>query len=366
MDDWNEKLYEKRNLFITPIQISRDSEYMSKLKEIFEVLAATLEEVGADQFYSQEVNKFGTSLVEAIKDYYYGRIDSAQEKVDSLIGKFDNNDTTAISHINNSISFCSQTHPQEVQFFRARCNSKTTDYKKEEMLHIPFSKRSIIKTSRFSVPGLPCLYLGTTSYVCWMELGRPADHEFNVSPVILDNTQRILNLAVNFGDFIFANKCAEEITKTIFRLWLLSIATSFKVREENRSFKSEYIISQLIMLSCMKKGLSGLTYYSKQVENDCFACSVGVNLALFAYLNEKNDLSDICNHLYVSDSFNYSMYKHLTIPQTFRRAKLRIDNIVRMQNIGTFERQYPYRETEFYSFDNYLYAYLKPDALFHI
>ncbi len=41
---------------------------------------------------------------------------------------------------------------------------------------------------------LPCLYLGTTSYVCWLELGRPADHEFNVSPVQLDNTQRVFKV----------------------------------------------------------------------------------------------------------------------------------------------------------------------------
>ena len=47
-----------------------------------------------------------------------------------------------------------------------------------------------------SIPGIPSLYLGNTSYACWLELGCPAEYKFNVSPVLLDGTQKILNLAV--------------------------------------------------------------------------------------------------------------------------------------------------------------------------
>ncbi len=114
------------------------------------------------------------------------------------------------------------------------------------------------------------------------------------------------------------------------------------------------------MLSCMKRGLSGLTYYSKQVDDDLLATSIGVNLALFSTDGSGLDLSDICNHLKISDSFSYAMYKQLTAPQTFREYSLRVDNIGIIQNIGTFERQYPYSETTFYQFDRYLYAYCCP------
>ncbi|MDD2268129.1 MAG: hypothetical protein PHY15_01105 [Eubacteriales bacterium] len=360
MCDWIDRFWEKHNLFYTPIIISKDNEYRGALKEIFQKLEDALIEVNAEDHYVEEVKKYRSVLLFAVDQYYCGYIFEAQHQMDELILEVCDS-RLAVSHINNSISFCTYLCEQDVQFFRARCNEKITDYKGKEMLHIPFSKRSIVKSERFSILGLPCLYLGTSSYVCWMEMGRPADHMFNVSPVTLDNTQQILNLAVNFRDFCWSKKYSDVNRKSIFKLFLLSLATSFKVKESNRVFKSEYIISQLVMLACMKKGLSGLTYYSKQVENDIFAYSIGVNLALFALYSPEKELSDICNHISISDSFNYSMYKQLTVPQTFRRANLRIDKIGNAQNIGSYDRQYPYKETEFYLFDHYLYAYLKPD-----
>ena len=41
---------------------------------------------------------------------------------------------------------------------------------------------------RFSIPGITSLYLGNTSYACWIEMGRSAEHDFNVSSVVLDNS----------------------------------------------------------------------------------------------------------------------------------------------------------------------------------
>lgn len=363
MDKWIKSIWEKRDSFITPVIIEKDQDYKNRLDCILTTLEKDLLSVGAEEYYIKYISSFKEKILDVIEKYYGGFILEAQNLIDDLVDQFLGH-PLAVSKVKDSISFGAKGVELDVEFFRARCNEKIVDYKKEEMLHIPFSKRALVKTERFSIPGLPCLYLGTSSYVCWIELGRPADHMFNVSPVVLDNTQTILNLAINFRDFCSRIFSSEE-RKIIFRLFLLSITTSFKVREQNRNFKSEYIISQMIMLSCMKKGLSGIAYYSKQIEDDYFAYSVGVNLALFAYYSPGKELSDICNHLNVSDSFNYSMYKQLLAPQTFRQADLRVDHLASTQNIGTFERQYPYKETMFYKFDNYLYAYNSPTKLFN-
>lgn len=64
------------------------------------------------------------------------------------------------------------------------------------MLHLPFPMRGKTGNYRFSIPGIPSLYLGNSSYACWLELGRPAEYKFNVSPVVLDGSQKIFNLAV--------------------------------------------------------------------------------------------------------------------------------------------------------------------------
>src|SRR4029077_14880750 len=44
---------------------------------------------------------------------------------------------------------------------------------KRSLFHIPFNERHKVARQRYSIPGLPCLYLGGTLYVCWLEMNRP-------------------------------------------------------------------------------------------------------------------------------------------------------------------------------------------------
>ena len=65
------------------------------------------------------------------------------------------------------------------------------------------------------------------------------------------------------------------------KLLVLMIATSYKIADPNRVFRSEYIISQSIMLACKRLGYDGVAYFSKRVESELFAVNA-INLALFA------------------------------------------------------------------------------------
>ena len=361
--DWKEILKEKYKNFCTPIRINKDEEYQRELFHKFELLIDILK--NDESNIVTEVQNYVEKISDTIRLYYSGYTSDAQKMVDEMVDEVCSNSEFAISNIDNSISFGGGPNNEgmpRVNFFRARCNDRITDYNHKEMLHIPFNQRSKVGSARFSIPGLPCLYLGNTSYVCWLELGKPAVHQFNVSPVLLDNSQQIFNLTINIYtilDYIEVEGCNEEHYLELLKLLILGMATSFKVEEKNRTFKSEYMISQMIMLSCMKKGISGIAYYSKQVDNDLFARNVAVNLALFAKYEGEDELSKICNHLEIADSFNYSMYKQLLPPQKYRRARLRVDDAYGIKNIGNFARQYPYRETVFYEFDQYLWAELK-------
>lgn len=58
--------------------------------------------------------------------------------------------------------------------------------------------RERIGSQRFSVPGVPCLYLGKSVYTCWRELGQPNDSEFYVSRARINDEINIFNMAVNF------------------------------------------------------------------------------------------------------------------------------------------------------------------------
>lgn len=134
------------------------------------------------------------------------------------------------------------------------------------------------------------------------------------------------------------------------------IATSYRVEEKDRNFKSEYIISQLIMLSCKEHEIDGITYFSKQVSEETFARGAGVNLVLFAKYNTGDKISEICKHIEIDDSFNFSMYKHLLPSLDYKGYDLRIDASPYINNIGSYNRQFPYQETDFYGFDKYLFA----------
>ena len=62
------------------------------------------------------------------------------------------------------------------------------------------------------------------------------------------------------------------------------------VRQSNRSFKTEYVIPQLIMLAANELNLDGVSYYSKRVKDDRLASMNTVNLALFAKYNGEENI----------------------------------------------------------------------------
>ena len=132
-------------------------------------------------------------------------------------------------------------------------------------------------------------------------------------------------------------------------------ATSYVVEEENRKFKSEYIVSQSIMLACMELGLDGVAYFSKRVEDEIFAHSA-INLALFAKYEKRNNYSEICKHIKIDDSFNYALFKQMNPSAKYRDYDLRVDRTGLITNIGRYKRQASYRDTAFHDFDVYMFA----------
>ena len=60
----------------------------------------------------------------------------------------------------------------DVPMYKCRENNRLFHFTKDEMFHIPYDKRHLVGNQRYSLSGLPCLYLGGSSYICWEELGR--------------------------------------------------------------------------------------------------------------------------------------------------------------------------------------------------
>ena len=360
--DWIKQLDFQK--FAMPFKVKRDSDYFPCLKNLLLTFVSDIKTHGASSKIVSIINDYTQRIIASIELYYQGNLVDAQLVINDIISEFGDK-APAVTDINSSIAFPGGGPDySEVQFFRARLSENVVEFSANEMLHIPFNMRHIVKSERFSIPGLPCLYLGNSSYACWVEMGCPADHRFNVAPLILDNSQRVLNLTVSMSNlFAFGEELsamteddAENHVIDLLKLMILTLCTSYKVEEANRNFKSEYIIPQMIMLACKSRNLDGITYYSKQISYEGFACTVGVNLVLFATYNGEESLSSICDHIEAGTSFNFAMFKQLLPCQTYKGYNLRISSSPYINSVGTKNHYFPYDETQFFEFDKYLFA----------
>ena len=358
---------------VSPQIIRDDNLYGKHLSDWLTTLEEDFKEAKADQQYLDIINEFKTGIVDILGKYHEGNIGEAYERMKIIISNLiEEPADLAVSAIQNSFAFNNvkdvldgSVKNIQIEFFRARVSDKYCVFDRNEMLHIPFDMRGRVSSTRFSIPGLPCLYLATTSYCCWLELRTPADHQFNVSPVRVNEKNRILNLTMSADMFEYiieitgAEKSANKHTIEALKLWILSYASSFKIKSDNRSFKEEYIIPQLIMLVSRDLGLDGVSYYSKQVEDDRFAHMLCVNLALFAKYNGEKRFSKICKDIEIAPSYNYAMFKQLGHSEKYKSTSVELhSNGGNSRMIGNFDRQNEYQSTEFYNFDRYLFSHI--------
>lgn len=161
--------------------------------------------------------------------------------------------------------------------FRSRANDGGYLYKQEEMWHVPLEKRGLVTNQRFSVNGLPCLYLGGASYICWEEIGRPDCQKCNHCCFKTTSPLRVY-------DF-----CLPQRWMTVNDVYrsVLILACSIKT-DKNDIFKQEYILPQCFLQAVIEKQLSnsiiepiGIRYHSTKLLNG--------ETDLFKYSGENDD-----------------------------------------------------------------------------
>jgi hypothetical protein len=334
-----------------PFVIDKDEEYLQDLSEKFTIVLSQANKAGADADSIRIIKKFKNKILEAMRCYYRADISTANIVIKNLLKEIGNN-PLAVDELQKSAAFPGASS-DELQFFRGRIGNPSNSFSAKDMLYLPSSLRAKSGNYRFSIPGNPSMYLANTSYGCWIETGFPADNDFNVSPVLLDGKQKIFNLAVSVRNFSRLNECESETVHTWLKLLMLTIATSYRVKEQGRTFRSEYVVSQSIMMGCKKLGYDGVAYYSKRVADEAFALCA-INLALFVNYEDEN--AGLINHIKLDDAFNFSVYKKLLPFLTEKNYPLRSVATGFVTNIGSYDRQYSYRATEFFEFDKFLFS----------
>jgi len=170
-----------------------------------------------------------------------------------------------------------------------------------DMFHVPFEKRYEINTTRFSLPGVPCLYLSNSIYTCWEELERPAFAQMPVSRFELSgknfkfldfsNSNDLIKHSIVRRAYVPNPTITEEKEKEMFdetleliRTFLLPrylqafplmAACYIKVFNRKHHFKPEYIFPQMVMQWIMTQddidGISYLSTKSRPLGDDFFS-----------------------------------------------------------------------------------------------
>jgi hypothetical protein len=367
--------------FYLPIRCKRDNEYLPKLKKVFSEYKKNLNGIEAPKNVINKVDIITSEIINALKLYFQADVFGAQNKILQLLISYKDNEFV-YSSIADSCAFRALTPfktsentevqrwidsnlKAELNFYKARISDDPSKrFTPEEMLHIPFTDRDIIKTQRFSIPGIPCMYFATSSYGCWIEMGKPQDNFFNVCSYKIPNDLKVINLVWPWSlicgltsgiEYGYKYKIdMDKLIINLIELWPLVCATSFCVDEPKRQFKSEYIISQLIMLCLRKIQASGITYLSKKCSNDTTAFPTCVNLAIPA-TKIATKISPICETIAISPSVNFGEWNKINPENKSVYQKSFINTFLNSDfELGFASNRIDYNTSVFGQFDNYL------------
>ena len=180
--------------------------------------------------------------------------------------------------------------------FKAKIiNSKESAPTREDMFHIPFEMRHLVQDNRYSIHGIPSIYLGRSIYDCYVELGSPSLDNFWVSLFTFSqDTKNILSaehiylidLTLSYRShdikilFEHTKKDEEGYTTALdclvddILLWPLIFACSILCKNPKAAFQQEYIIPQILYQLCSEYNkFVGIKYSStktKYVDKNIF------------------------------------------------------------------------------------------------
>ncbi|MGK9124329.1 hypothetical protein M1D52_09415 [Olivibacter sp. SA151] len=205
--------------------------------------------------FTNRVNIIRKGIIDTLKAYYEGNPSKAYALLSSFMKK------AGVNELLNKENFINEG----TSFFRARSLSGSSELNNLDLFHIPFHLRTRVQSQRFSIPGLPSLYLANSIYVVWEELGRPSLNDLYSVKICNTRTLQLLDLTTD----IFSGKYLPHFNPMVgiyyTTLWPLIAACSVKVFCPDDPFKPEYIIPQLLLQWVNKSNIDGIKYSSTKI-----------------------------------------------------------------------------------------------------
>ncbi len=266
-----------------------------------------------------------------------------------------------------------QYEDQVVSLYRIReIKSEEIITEPKNMFHVPFEKRHKIKRYRFSIPGYPCLYAGSSVYASCQELNgvslsnicaillKPTEKnikilDFGITPkriaacirnIVKDGNQHILQREQNCKDI-----------KARILMWPMQVVSMLEVLYKEEPFVPEYIIPQLLLqyIQDDKYGnqvISGIRYYSTKchIQND--NTRLGCNYVFpVKTIKKQGYCASLINLYHASDLINYAEYikgKHWGTPRSSDSSEE-----ITFEDNG-ISKTLPYLNTDMYTLEMWL------------
>ena len=137
------------------------------------------------------------SLIESLDDYLNGSSGEAYQNISNLL----NGDflQQTIGYLKYPLNKRYLDKSDTKSLFRVRYSDSYLE-NRSDAFHIPFDKRYLVKTQRYSLAGIPSLYLGSSLYVCWQEMGKPDLNKLHLSHYKINRTHENNDISVlNFA-----------------------------------------------------------------------------------------------------------------------------------------------------------------------
>jgi hypothetical protein len=215
----------------------------------------------------------------------------------------------------------SMAHPPLYRLRSDRAAASTSRLSRKEIFHIPFEQRHLVENQRYSIAGLPCLYLGSSLWICWEELGRPELDTVLVSRFVFAKETKILDFrfppqiiwqACAFlrrvtqdwvpGDATldivlddFNKRFSEKSIAAYILCWPLIAACSIRVDFRKGPFFPQFIVPQLLLQwITQSEKVDGIRYFSTRVPS---ADANAYSNSNFVFPARNIQRTGLCSHL---------------------------------------------------------------------
>ena len=230
-----------------------DNVYQEELEDVLKILETTFhtkmnvvlkDGISVEwQCYGDELLNNINLLRNIIDQYLNGKICSCYDKINKW-WKGSKNNLGARARL-LSTSYIAKGK----KFFRIRIKDDMEDFTAKDLFHVPFEKRGKIGNERYSVPGFPCLYLGTSLYICWEEMGKPALKDVVASSLqCTEDGIRLFDLRIQQT---IKDKTQLENYLVILP-FIVACSISVRKKDKDNKFKEEYILPQLLLHSIIQ------------------------------------------------------------------------------------------------------------------